>query len=34
MVNILAIFPKVVNKDLIISKDDYNYKLKDKNKFI
>ena len=25
---------KVVNKDLIISKDDYNYKLKDKNKFI
>ena len=25
---------KVVNKDLIISKDDYEYKLKDKNKFI
>ena len=25
---------KVVNKDLIISKDDYDYKLKDKNKFI
>ena len=25
---------KVVNKELIISKDDYDYKLKDKNKFI
>tara|TARA_B100001057_G_scaffold136933_1_gene136572 strand:+ start:71 stop:2224 length:2154 start_codon:yes stop_codon:yes gene_type:complete len=25
---------KVVNKELIISKDDYEYKLKDKNKFI
>ncbi len=25
---------KVINKDLIISKDDYEYKLKDKNKFI
>ena len=25
---------KVVNEDLIISKDDYEYKLKDKNKFI
>ncbi|MDC3257516.1 malate synthase G [Candidatus Pelagibacter sp.] len=25
---------RVVNKDLIISKDDYQYKLKDKNKFI
>ena len=25
---------KVVNKDLIISKDDYEYKLKDKNQFI
>jgi malate synthase len=25
---------KVVNKDLIISKDDYQYKLKDENKFI
>ena len=25
---------KVVNKDLVISKDDYEYKLKDKNKFI
>ena len=25
---------KVVNKDLIICKDDYDYKLKDKNKFI
>jgi malate synthase len=25
---------KIVNKDLIISKDDYDYRLKDKNKFI
>ena len=27
-------FLKVVNKDLVILKDDYEYKLKDKNKFI